>query len=188
MKNYLNTIKALLKENKTTGENHSEAMLHYTKMNLSRKKRWMKTGQLNPELVEAIKAIDRPQTWVVLTEAWCGDAAHTVPFMAKLAELNSNIKLDIKMRDENLDLMDKYLTNGARSIPKLIAFDEASDEIFNWGPRPQKMQETFYEMKVLNLPYSESSEVLQKMYNEDAGVGFQEELLKLIKIERAKAT
>jgi hypothetical protein len=177
MKDYLDTIKALLKENKTTGENHSEAMLHYSKMNLSRMKRWMKTGVLNSELEEAVKAIDEPQTWIVLTEAWCGDAAHTVPFMAKLAELNPNIKLDIKMRDENLDLMDKYLTRGGRSIPKLIAFDEANNEIFNWGPRPKKMQDAFYEMKELNLPYAEVSESLQKMYNEDAGVDFQNEML-----------
>lgn len=188
MKKYLDAIKSLLEESKTTGKNHSEAMLHYTRMNLSRKKRWLKTGKLNPELAEIIGAIHTPQTWVVLTEAWCGDAAHTVPFMAKLAALNPIITLDIKMRDENLDLMDKYLTNGGRSIPKLIAYDEVNNELFNWGPRPQKIQEAFYEMQELKLPYSEVSEALQKMYNEDAGVGFQEELLKLIKIEPAKAT
>jgi len=180
MKEYLDTIKALLKENKTTGENHSEAMLHYSKMNLSRMKRWMKAGVMNPELEEAVKAISEPQTWVVLTEAWCGDAAHTVPFMALLAELNPNITLDIKMRDENLDLMDKYLTKGGRSIPKMIAFNVSEQEVFNWGPRPKKMQEAFYEMKELNLPYSEVSESLQKMYNKDKGILFQEEFLGLL--------
>jgi hypothetical protein len=180
MKEYLDTIKALLKENKTTGGNHSEAMLHYSKMNLSRMKRWMKAGVMNPELEEAVKAISEPQTWVVLTEAWCGDAAHTVPFMALLAELNPNITLDIKMRDENLDLMDKYLTKGGRSIPKMIAFNASEQEVFNWGPRPKKMQEAFYEMKELNLPYSEVSESLQKMYNKDKGILFQEELLGLL--------
>jgi hypothetical protein len=180
MKEYLDTIKALLKENKTTGGNHSEAMLHYSKMNLSRMKRWMKSGVMNPELEEAVKAISEPQTWVVLTEAWCGDAAHTVPFMALLAELNPNITLDIKMRDENLDLMDKYLTKGGRSIPKMIAFNASEQEVFNWGPRPKKMQEAFYEMKELNLPYSEVSESLQKMYNKDKGILFQEEFLGLL--------
>jgi hypothetical protein len=180
MKEYLDTIKALLKENKTTGGNHSEAMLHYSKMNLSRMKRWMKAGVMNPELEEAVKAISEPQTWVVLTEAWCGDAAHTVPFMALLAELNPNITLDIKMRDENLDLMDKYLTKGGRSIPKMIAFNASEQEVFNWGPRPKKMQEAFYEMKELNLPYSEVSESLQKMYNKDKGILFQEEFLGLL--------
>ena len=180
MKEYLDTIKALLKENKTTGGNHSEAMLHYSKMNLSRMKRWMKAGVMNPELEEAVKAISEPQTWVVLTEAWCGDAAHTVPFMALLAELNPNITLDIKMRDENLDLMDKYLTKGGRSIPKMIAFNASEQEVFNWGPRPKKMQEAFYEMKELNLPYSEVSESLQKMYNKDKEILFHEEYLGLL--------
>lgn len=143
-------------------------------------KRWMKAGVMNPELEEAVKAISEPQTWVVLTEAWCGDAAHTVPFMALLAELNPNITLDIKMRDENLDLMDKYLTKGGRSIPKMIAFNASEQEVFNWGPRPKKMQEAFYEMKELNLPYSEVSESLQKMYNKDKGILFQEEFLGLL--------
>ena len=84
MKEYLDTIKALLKENKTTGGNHSEAMLHYSKMNLSRMKRWMKSGVVNPELEEAVKAISEPQTWVVLTEAWCGDAAPVLAGAARL--------------------------------------------------------------------------------------------------------
>ena len=187
MKDYLDTIKALLKINKTTGNNHSEDMLHYTKLNLSRMKRWMKTGKINSELEEAIKAINEPQTWVILTEAWCGDAAHSMPFIARVAELNPNITLDIKLRDENLDLMDKYLTNGGRSIPKLIAFDESNTEIFNWGPRPEKMQDTFYEMKELNLPYAEVSESLQKMYNENAGVAMQLELVNELKVTTIKA-
>lgn len=187
MKDYLDTIKALLKINKTTGNNHSEDMLHYTKLNLSRMKRWMKTGKINSELEEAIKAINEPQTWVILTEAWCGDAAHSMPFIARVAELNPNITLDIKLRDENLDLMDKYLTNGGRSIPKLIAFDGSNTEIFNWGPRPEKMQDAFYEMKELNLPYAEVSESLQKMYNEDAGVAMQLELLNELKVTTIKA-
>lgn len=180
MEEFLKSIKALLRENKTTGSNHSESMLHYTKLNVSRMKRWLKTGKLNADLVEKIKSIKEPQTWVILTEAWCGDAAHTVPFMTMLADLNPNITLDIRLRDENLDLMDQYLTNGGRSIPKLIAFDKNNNEVFNWGPRPEAMQKAFMEMKANDAPYAEIQEALQKMYNEDGGKSFQKEIIECL--------
>ena len=121
MKEYLDTIKALLKENKTTGGNHSEAMLHYSKMNLSRMKRWMKAGVMNPELEEAVKAISEPQTWVVLTEAWCGDSAQNVPWLEHfLNAFNPKIETFYFFRDEHPDLMNQFLTNGSRSIPKAV--------------------------------------------------------------------
>ena len=88
MKNYLDTIKALLASNKTTGTNHSEAMLHYTQMNVKRLERWMSKGELSAETITTIKAISQPQKWVVITEAWCGDAAHSIGFISKMAASN----------------------------------------------------------------------------------------------------
>ena len=54
-----------------------------------------------------------------------------------MAEVNSNINLQLVLRDENLELMDLFLTNGGRSIPKLIALDKDLNILFTWGPRPQ---------------------------------------------------
>lgn len=181
MKTYIDTIESLLVENKTTGENHSEAMLHYTKMNLKRLERWLTKGVLLDETVAAIKQIDESQNWTILTEAWCGDAAHSIGFIQKMADLNPNIQLDWKLRDENLDLMDQFLTNGGRSIPKLIAKDKDGKDLFDWGPRPSHIQEFYLDLKNKDTPYSEINVELQKLYNKDKGVTIQQEIVAKIK-------
>lgn len=180
MKSYLDKITQLLAENKTTGENHSEQMLHYTRLNLSRMKRWESKGELLEETKAAIKNIKTKQEWIVLTEAWCGDAAHSISFISKMADLNPNIELKIKLRDENLDLMDQYLTNGGRSIPKLIVKNKDGLDLFDWGPRPSKIQETYLSLKKNNIPYDQISLETQKLYNADKGVSIQKEIISKI--------
>lgn len=117
-------------------------MMDYTRMNVQRMKRWDKTAKVGKGAVEAVKKIARGQVWLVLTEAWCGDAAQNISYIEKLAAFNENIKIRYILRDENLAVMDEFLTNGGRSIPKLVALDEATmDVLFTWGPRPQPLQE-----------------------------------------------
>jgi hypothetical protein len=180
MTNYIDTIQDLLAQGRTTGANQSESMIHYTAMNLKRLKRWNKTGKLIPEMYQAIEKVISPQKWVIITEAWCGDAAHTFMFLEKIAQANENIELIWKLRDENLDLMDLYLTNGSRSIPKLIVYDEDGIELFNWGPRPKHIQEARISMSRAGLTKSEITVELQKLYNADKGEALQRELLELM--------
>lgn len=177
---YTKLVEDLLSQNKTTGNDHSETMIHFTKMNLNRIKRWIKKGELTSEMVETIQKIDKPQKWIILSEAWCGDTPVSIAFLYKISELNSNIKFQILLRDENLKLMDKYLTNGGRAIPKIIAFDENNKEIFNWGPRPKNIQDYVNDAKSKAVPKSEINIEIQKMYNEDKGIKFQKEILDLI--------
>ena len=176
MQNYITHIKALLAENKTTGENHSEAMLHYSKMNIKRLERWLNKGELLDTTKETIKQIKQKQYWTIITEAWCGDAAHSIGFISKMAALNPTIKLDWKLRDENLDLIDSYLTNGGRSIPKLIVRNENGEDLFDWGPRPKHIQEKYMGFKKDDLPYAAINIELQKLYNKDKGVSIQTEI------------
>ncbi len=180
MKEYVELIERLLTENKTTGDNHSEAMLHYTRMNLKRLNRWAAKGELLPETENALKSINEPQQWIVLTEAWCGDAAHSIAFIQKMADLNDNISITYKLRDENLELMDNYLTNGGRSIPKLIVRDEKGNDVFDWGPRPAHIQHEYLAMRTNEMPYDEISVALQKMYNKDKGASIQREITALL--------
>ena len=63
---------------------------------------------------------------LVIAEDWCGDASNTVPIIAKLAARLPGLELRVILRDENPEVMDQYLTNGARSIPIVIALDEDS--------------------------------------------------------------
>jgi hypothetical protein len=88
------------------------------------------------------------------------------------------ITLRILLRDNNLDIMDAYLTNGGRSIPKLIAFDAKFDKVFfTWGPRPVALQEEIDKLKTLETLFPAIAEMSQKWYNKDRGRHVQEELL-----------
>ncbi|MEO9532097.1 MAG: thioredoxin family protein [Crocinitomicaceae bacterium] len=180
MSDYFEFVQELVAEGKTTGPNQSEDMVGYTKMSLQRMKRWNKVGVLLPEIEQKLSEITSPQNWTLITEAWCGDAAHAFMFIKKMADSNAHINFDWKLRDENLELMDQYLTNGGRSIPKLIAFDAEGNELFNWGPRPKHIQETYLKLRETGVPYSEISIELQKLYNADKGVSMQKELLELM--------
>jgi hypothetical protein len=171
----------LLAAGKATGPQQSESLLHYSQLNMQRMHRVEKTIQILPDVQEKLNRVTEPQLWLVLTEGWCGDAAQSLPVMHTLANLNPNIRLRILLRDENPELMDRYLTNGiSRSIPRLIAVNPTTgNELFTWGPRPKALQESFFGMRSEGLPYDVIKEELQRWYNKDRTVTIQRELAEL---------
>jgi Thioredoxin len=178
---YRRMIDAFLMVGKSTAKNESESLVEYSKLNVVRMNRLDRTIEILPELRERVSEISAPQTWLVLTEGWCGDAAQIVPVLNKIAELNSNIQLRFLLRDEHLDLMDKYLTNGkSRSIPKLVVTDEDNNELFNWGPRPAALQELYYHMKANAMNNDTIKEEIHKWYAKDKTVSIQKDLLALL--------
>lgn len=120
--------------------------MNYTRLNWSRQQRWLKTGILDPVLVNTVENIGQGQFWTVITEPWCGDAAHSLPFIHKLSELNPLIKIDYRLRVTPPLLIDEYLTNGAKSIPKLIIRNEAGGDLATWGPRPASCQQLYNQL------------------------------------------
>lgn len=177
---YVELVKDLLSEHKTTGPNQTEELVNYTKLNLQRMERIHKTVQISTELAQKVKAITKPQTWLCITEAWCGDAAQNLPIFERLAELNPLIKLRLVLRDENLDLMDRYLTNGSRAIPRVIAISN-DVELWNWGPRPLAMQQKVIEYKQ-NASFTHDEFVIQlhTWYAHNKSVDLQHEILNLL--------
>lgn len=151
---------------------------NYTKMNWSRNNRWLKRSEVKDELMHKVEAIAQPQTWILITEPWCGDAAHSVPQIAMIAQINPHITLDIQLRDAEPFLIDQYLTKGGKSIPKLIVRNADGEDVFVWGPRPDALQELFYKMKEEGKEFDEIKEFIQKWYNEDKGEELQKEFLK----------
>ena len=105
---YRTLIQELLVERKSTGPNQSEDLTNYSLLNETRMKRLDKTFKINEEIANEIQKIDEKQTWLVITESWCGDAAQNLPIIHKLAELNDKIELKLVLRDENLELMDLF--------------------------------------------------------------------------------
>lgn len=180
-KHFKTYILDLFSQGKTTGDNQSEAYINYTELSLQRMKRWEKIGKINPELAEKIKTIQQEQTWLVITEAWCGDAAHALPFIEKLAGLNPKIELKIVLRDENEELMNQFLTRGGKSIPKLIAYDKKRKEVlFTWGPRPEEAMQLVMKEKELKGELNEEfREKLQQWFNKDKGKKTVNDLVEL---------
>lgn len=181
---YRQLVDRVLAEGKTTGPNQSEALTNYTKINVQRMKRWDKVTQIREDLQELIAKVDRKMLWIVLTEGWCGDAAQNIPVIMKMAELNPNIEVKFLLRDENLEVMDAYLTNGGRSIPKLIALDaESLEELGTWGPRPAPVQEMVMEHKKNpQESYAEFSEKIHKWYAKDKAQTVQNEFVVALQV------
>jgi len=181
---YRKLIDDLLKESKTTGDNHSEKMVNFTKVNVQRMKRLDTTTSINEELRKEIAGLNKKWTWLILSEAWCGDAAQNIPVISKIADFSQNIEFRIILRDENLEVMEAYLTNGGRSIPKLICLDTNSlEELGTWGPRPEAAQKRFLKDKSdSNVSPEERSKNNQLWYLQDKTQSIQREFLRLIKI------
>src|SRR3954466_10960721 len=110
--------------------------LNYTKLNLSRMSRWMKTMQLDETLVEMLKNMNRKQHWIIIVEPWCGDVVHLLPFLVRVAEQSPCITYDLQLRDSEPFIINSYLTRSSKSIPKLIIQSADGYDLFTWGPRP----------------------------------------------------
>ena len=178
---YRNLVSDLLAKGKSTGPNQSNDLLNYSKLNDKRMKRLDKTVKLTEETLAKIKDVKEPQTWLVLTEGWCGDAAQNLPVINKIAEENPNINLKLVLRDENLELMDEFLTNGGRSIPKLIALNKENEVINTWGPRPTTATKMVVDYKEKHGSLDADFKTdLQVWYNKNKGENTQEDLVSML--------
>lgn len=175
-------IKDLYEQDRTTNEDNRQNMLDYTKMYMQRSNRWDRRGKLIPELKDKLNGFKREMIWLVINEGWCGDGAQTLPFINKMAELSELIDLRVILRDQNLEVMDQFLTNGARSVPKLVAIDKISGEVMGtWGPRPFEANELYWEGK--NDPDTPNKIAVQNLhlwYARDKGRSIQQEFLELL--------
>ncbi len=180
---YKNLFDEILNSSAPPAPYNDEAYLSYTKLNRSRMNRWDKQMQLDDGLVSAIRNEKAIRKWIIITEPWCGDAAHIVPFLVKLAEQGENISYEILLRDKEPFLIENYLTNGTRSIPKLIVRDENGKDIFTWGPRPAGAQKLVEELKATGADFEATKIALQNWYNEDKGSSVFSELKQLLKNE-----
>lgn len=180
---FIEMMKELTANNSTTGNEKTDALINYTMLNNRRLKRWDKTLKVSEESKIEVENYSNKITWLVLTESWCGDAAHVMPVINKIAELNNSIDFKIVLRDENSELMDAFLTNGSRSIPKLIMIDDTAGQVINsYGPRPSEATKLVnnYKFKYGKLT-PEFKEDLQRWYNKDKGHNTINDLIALLK-------
>jgi len=171
---------AMLKTN--TGHKKDESLANFTVLNNSRMKRWDKTIKVPQDIEKKVKLFKEDFIWLVIVESWCGDAAHILPVFNKLAELNNHIDLKIVLRDENPELMDAFLTDGTRSIPKLIIVDKKSGNVVHtYGPRPTEAAVYVNRFKAKYGKLTpEFKEDLQHWYNTNKGLNVMEDIVEAL--------
>ncbi|SEK91201.1 Thioredoxin [Aquimarina amphilecti] len=179
---YRNIVSNLLAEGKSTGHEQSDALTNYSMLNDRRMKRLDKTIKISEAIADTVSKAETNITWLVLTEGWCGDAAQSLPVINKLSEMNEGIDFRVVSRDDNDALMNNFLTNGGKSIPKLIAYNKDTQEVINtWGPRPSVATKMVNDYKEIHGGLDpQFKQDLQVWYNKDKGQNVAEDLVKLL--------
>ncbi|WKD85690.1 hypothetical protein KCTC32516_01035 [Polaribacter huanghezhanensis] len=177
-KTYRKIVSDLLDEGKSTGPEQSADLLNYSILNDARMNRLDKKTKLTDATIEALKSTKNKQTWLLITESWCGDAAQIMPVINKMSLQSDNVNLKVVLRDENEALMNQFLTNGSKSIPKLVVLNENEEVISSWGPRPSiatKMVNDYKEKHGgLDADFKRD---LQVWYNKNKGENIQEDVV-----------
>ncbi|MEM6394955.1 MAG: thioredoxin family protein [Bacteroidota bacterium] len=180
---YRQFLTDLLAEGKTTGPNQSEFYIQIATLNQQRMNRLDKRTKLIPELTAALESLTYSYTLLVLTEGWCGDAAQIVPILNKVVEYSPNLNMKLILRDENIELMDHFLTDNGRSIPKVLVLDPETLEVAaDWGPRPEPAQKMAMAYKYLPAPkpsYEAHHHELHAWYAKDKTQTTQKEFAEL---------
>lgn len=180
---YRTFIAKLAQDGQTSGANLSLDYVNYTKLNESRMHRLDKTVQVVADVKLVLENLSKESIWLVLSESWCGDAAQVLPVINKISEVSDKIDLRIVLRDENEDLMNLFLTDGTKSIPKLIIIDKESGAVVgDFGPRPKPAKQLILDYKAAHGVVDEAAKIeLQKWYLADKGIAIQQEIVALLK-------
>ena len=178
----LNSIRRKVEETDSSKlDERSKKRFQIIRLNYHRYLRIQKILKVSEPLKKVVTAIQKPQLWLIITEESCGDSAQTIPCIYNISKLNPQITLKFLYRDENPDIMDQFLTQGKRRIPKLIAFDEEGNELFRWGPRPYEADEIFYHVRDdEGLGKDAALEKVHLWFGKDRCKAFNQEFLDLL--------
>ena len=178
---YRKKVTSLIAEGKSTGHTQSEDLLKYSELNETRMNRLEKTIEVTEEVKTKLKNLDKKYIWLVLSEGWCGDAAQIVPVIHKMADVTDKVELKIALRDDNDALMQHFLTNGGKAIPKLIVLDaETLEVVLDWGPRPHGAKQLILDYKAAHGVVDATAKIeLQKWYLHDKGISIQNEIVEM---------
>jgi hypothetical protein len=117
---------------------------------------------------------------LALSEDWCIDASSTLPVLARWCESVPGLSLRILNRDEHPEVMDRYLTNGSRSIPVVILLDAEHNELGHWGPYPAPLADWVRTHKPPALPKDEFVKGKRTWYARDRGETMIREMMALL--------
>ncbi|MBX7243041.1 MAG: thioredoxin family protein [Bacteroidia bacterium] len=165
----------------STAAQTEEKMKEYIHLNDHRMNRLDTNYLPGEEVLSVLKTIPDTLYWLVISEHWCGDAAQNVPVLHKIAEASAGkIQMRIVYRDQNLTLMDAHLTNGSRSIPKLIQLNEAFEVVGVWGPRPAVAQELVIQLRSNPETRETYANELHKWYAFNRSQNIEKEIITIL--------
>lgn len=180
---YRKLVSDLLRDEKSTGNEQSKELTHYSSLNETRMNRLDKTMKISTEVLAKLKELKGEYIWLVLSEGWCGDAAQLLPIFDKMAAASEGkIELKIVLRDENEELMNLFLTNKTKAIPKLILINrETGSALAHWGPRPKGATDLIGNYKKEHGKIDETVKAdLQMWYLHDKGLSTQSEIIDMM--------
>ncbi len=185
---YRKIVSDLLNQGLSSGNEQSEDLTNYSKLNEVRMHRLDKTMEIDDIYIEQLLSLKGKYIWLVLSEGWCGDAAQLLPVFNKMALISLNIELKIVFRDENEALMNFFLTNGSKSIPKLLVLEKESYKVLkNWGPRPNGAAHLIKSYKEQYGKIDETAKTeMQLWYLHNKGFSTQKEIMDMMLLLESK--
>ncbi len=118
----------------------------YSKYNLERQERVEELWSPSQAFQAAVKALTGPADWLFITDDWCVDSAYSLPMVKWASDRHENITLRILLKDDHPEVMEQFLTNGKRSIPKLAHIQPDGTVDFVWGPQPDAIRDIRQEL------------------------------------------
>ena len=132
----------------------------------------------------ALGGVAEPRRLLALAEDWCVDTSSTLPVLARWAEQVPGVQLRILARDAHPKLMDRYLTDGTRSIPIVLVLDPSFKEVAHWGPFPAPLATWVAANKPPVLSKDEFIKGKRTWYARDRGATMLWEITGLVEVRR----
>ena len=156
----------------------------YIPINQQRIKRIRKSlakSGLREDLKASLEGIRPGTKMLVLNEFWCGDGAQILPVHeAMVVAAEGKLEVRVLMRDAHLEVMDLFLTNGGRAIPKTVLMNDALEVLGTWGPRPSEAMALVKRIKSDPEIAHTYSQQVHKWYTQDKQQNIQAELAVLL--------
>ena len=151
------------------------------KQRVKRIRKGLASRGLREDLSRAMEGLAQGTRMLVLNEFWCGDGAQILP-VHEAVERGAGGRLEVRvlMRDANLEVMDLFLTNGGRSIPKTVLLDAEMNVLGTWGPRPEEAMALVRRIKADPAIAHTYSQEVHKWYTSDNQENIQAELAVLL--------
>ena len=162
-------------KNSLGGGIYPENYASYLSLNETRFNRIWKLFRPSASFIEVANQVSHKTHWIIITEPWCGDAAQNLPILLKLIEAVPNATYTLELRDQGT-LIEQYLTNGGKGIPKLIVRNERHEDLFTWGPRPEAAQALYVAKKEEGHGIEALHQALHHWYAKDKGTHLTSEI------------